>query len=134
MGSGGVAILISDETLKYFNLTHVDTSIDSIVLVTLKHRISEYTVTCFSCYTPPEKSAHGDANDLIYEQLLHMLYHTEDSDLVVGYGDFNAKIGAKHDYIAGCDDMAERHVFDEKTNKQGDDFSGVLIRNQNGCS
>ncbi len=57
--SGGVAILIKDNILQSYKVTVSDKSIDCVLCVELKHKLSEFIFHVFLCYLPLENSVWG---------------------------------------------------------------------------
>ena len=55
------------------------------------------------------------------------VYQCEYCDNIVFTGDLNSRIGMEHDYIAGVDDVCNRHVLDKNKNSHGSALIDFLI-------
>ncbi len=63
---------------------------------------------------------------MLFEHITQLMYEFEDSDFTLIFGDFNARIGDRNDFIAGVDEVPERHNIDDTVNKHGEDFIAFL--------
>ena len=126
VGSGGVAILVNRDILNDYMVTCVDSSYNSVLLIKLKHIKSETCIAFISCYVPPDNSRHGEEAESIFEYLIQLLYTYENCDVTYIFGDFNARLGEKSDYIHGIDEVPERRPIDTETNKQSELFLDFL--------
>ena len=124
VGSGGVAILINKDTLKYFKVVCVDSTYDSVLLVKLNHVESDTNIALISCYVPPDNSRHGLGGKAIFDYLTQLLNSYEECDTTYICDDFNARLGEKADFIQGIDEVTPRESIDTDTNKQCGFFLG----------
>ncbi len=125
-GSGGVAILIKDTILQSYKVTVSDKSIDGVLCVELKQKLSEFIFHVFLCYLPPDNSVWGRDADAFFGHLIAELYLRSYSDCVLVCGDFNSRIGKELDYIDGVDNIGVRSVIDETQNNHGASFLEFL--------
>ena len=65
-GSGGVAILLSDEMLHQYNVNCVNTNYESMMAVQLVDKKSEHIMVLICLYIPPESSSYGWGADVLY--------------------------------------------------------------------
>ena len=54
--SGGVAVLIKDQLLEQYECHVVDKSIDGVIGLQVKNRMTGFVLMLYACYLPPENS------------------------------------------------------------------------------
>jgi hypothetical protein len=118
-GSGGVGILLEDNIFNEYHIKVVDKTVDGIIGLEIKHKLSDFSLLVYSCYLPPENSPHGRDAVGFYSHLLTELYTHEEADGFVVCGDLNSRIGNLNDSITGVDNIPCRKVIDEVVNQHG---------------
>ena len=104
-GSGGTAFLIKKDVLNDYHVSRQDHNVEGILLIKLKHKITEKTITILGVYQPPETSVHCEDPDAFFQHLLGLTYEHVNDDLVVYCGDFNVRTSDRFDYIDDIDDI-----------------------------
>ena len=118
-GSGGVGVLIKSSLFTVFNVKVIDKSLDGVLVLKLSLIESEFSVTLFCCYLPPETSVRGRDSMSFFAHLTSLIYLCMDSDLLLLCGDFNARIGDESDVILSVDTVPGRQCIDSVKNGHG---------------
>ena len=75
VGSGGVAILLSDIFLNEYCVDRVDSSYDGILAVQVKSLLSDECLAFICVYIPPDSSKRGrEESEMIFEHLTQLLF------------------------------------------------------------
>ena len=72
--SGGVAVLVKQTLLIDFNVSILDSTYDGILVLELKHKLTQCTLVVFSVYLPPENSSTHVIASTFFEHLLSNIY------------------------------------------------------------
>jgi len=126
-GSGGVGILLEDNIFNEYHIKVVDKTVDGIIGLEIKHKLSDFSLLVYSCYLPPENSPHGRDAVGFYSHLLTELYTHEEADGFVVCGDLNSRIGNLNDSITGVDNIPCRKVIDEVVILHARHHEGYLL-------
>ena len=127
-GSGGVGLLVKEDLLEDFNVEILDKSYDGILAISIKHKITDYTVNIFIVYLPPERSVHGRDGAAFFNQLIYLTYLHCEYDKFLILGDFNARIGLKPDVDPELDSVPTRKPnVDSVSNQHGDELLDFLL-------
>jgi hypothetical protein len=113
-------MFVKDTLLIQYNCHILDSTIEGLLIIELKHKISNFTVCLYIVYLPPERSNRGRDADTFFNLLLSKVYLYTQSDLSLILGDFNGRIGTKDDFVKDIDDVVERFSIDDISNKHGD--------------
>ena len=124
--SGGIGVLVKDTTLHQFQICGIDKSFDSILVITLKHKVTDFQLTLICVYLPPENSTWGRNSDIFFNHLTSVVYTSQTSDIVLIAGDFNARVGNLQDYINDIDDIPKRKTIDTVKNSHGESLIEFL--------
>lgn len=127
--SGGVAILIKDDTFQEYSIELVCADTDGIIAVKLIHDFTEYETVIVCNYLPPSNSIYGKDPESFYTRLLMLAYECNSVDVLIYCGDFNARIG--HIQDAPYADVPERKIKDKSVNTHGREFLNFL--SDSGC-
>jgi hypothetical protein len=131
-GSGGIGILIRECLFSVYNIHIVDSSYEGILWIKFTHKTSSDVFYSCVCYLPPVESTRDVNVNEFYDTLLCQIHRYGGQSLLYTTGDFNGRIGDKHDYIPGVDDIPVRHVVDFVSNSHGNVLCNFLI-NTNCC-
>ena len=129
-GSGGVGIFIKTNILNEWLFDEIDKSVDGLYITCLTNKITNYKIVLIPCYLPPENSEWGAESEHFFSHLTSILYSIDNVDIVIGGGDFNARISNSLDYILDIDDVPERKVLDFNKNKHGESFLNFLLESK----
>ena len=124
--SGGVGILIKDSVLHQFKICNIDKSVDGILVICLQNKDTDFKITVICVYLPPESSTWGRNSDVFFIHLTSVLYASQESDIVLITGDFNARVGNMSDCINDLDDIPKREILDDVKNSHGDSLIDYL--------
>ena len=97
--SGGVGIFVKDKLLSYFSINIIDRQTDGLLVIELKHKITEFICVIFVCYLSPENSQWDRDASKFFMYVLTTLYLCSYADLIILCGDFNSRIGKEKDYV-----------------------------------
>ena len=89
-GSGGVALLVSKDLIKEYNIAVVSCDIEGIIGIKLYNDCEQIYV--YSVYLPPKFTTRGVNPDAFFGHLLAEVYKYSDYPLFI-LGDLNAKLG-----------------------------------------
>ena len=127
-GSGGVGLFLKNSLLNDWEFNVLDNTIDGLYITTLVNKKTECKIMLVPCYLPPETSNWGNESDVFFNHITSMLYSYEDDiDILIGGGDFNARIGSLDDFLEGSDEINKRKPIDPETNKHGEAFIDFLL-------
>ena len=99
-GSGGVSILLKESFLADYHVDQVDDNHDGILAVQLRNKLCHTCLVFICVYIPPDTSRRGrEEAESIFEHLTQLLFQFEESDHIFLYGDFNARVGDRLDFI-----------------------------------
>ena len=118
-GSGGTAFLLKKELYERYKVTREDMNVDGLIMLRLKHKLSNHTMSILSPDLPPESSTHCDDPDTYFQKLLSFIYEFYDDDVILMCGDYNARVGQKCDYVETIDELPSRSVIDTTCNDHG---------------
>ena len=127
IGSGGVGFLIRSFLLDLFNVTIVDASEESILWIQFTCKTSHAKFNACVCYLPPTGSTRSVDIHEYFDNLLGQVYRYQTGHPFFICGDFNGRIGSSTDYVAGVDEIPDRHVVDFTSNKQGETLIEFLL-------
>jgi len=129
--SGGVALLYKRDLLQYFRFSEICSDVDGILAVNLMSMYSSFQIVIIVVYLPPEQSPWGRDSARYFNELTRLSHEFCNADLLVLLGDFNAKIGEEHDFIAGVDDdIGMRNIISKDKNNHGTSLIEFLIDNR----
>ncbi len=116
---GGVGIFVKQCVAKEFTIKIMDRSFDGILVVELKHKMSDLSIILITCYLPPENSKYGKNAQGFFDHIVNEVYKYGDSDLCILTGDLNARIGKLSDTVENVDFVSKRHIVDNTVNQHG---------------
>ncbi len=127
-GTGGLAFVVKNELLVNYTVKQIYIDRDEVIVLKLVHKLTGFTLMLLGVYLPPETSVYSQDPDQFFESLVSFLYEHCNEDLTVLFGDINARISDKKDYIEGIDDLPPRVDIDEGINDHGKSFLNFLIQ------
>ena len=119
-GSGGVGILIRQNIIENYHVNELDKNVEGILVLELVHKCTSHVIVVGVCYMPPENSNYGRDSQAFYDHLLNVIYQTENADVFMLGGDFNARVGNILDFVLDIDDVPERMAIDMVKNAHGE--------------
>ncbi|CAG2220363.1 unnamed protein product [Mytilus edulis] len=123
-GSGGVAALVKNDLLKYYNVEILNSEVQDILWIKLSN---ENDIICLCvCYLPPENSVYNDSL-VFYTKLLEQVYMYQNIGKLYICGDFNSRCGDAQDFIEGVDNVQIREIVDSVSNRNGDLLIEFLV-------
>ncbi|CAG2195952.1 unnamed protein product [Mytilus edulis] len=123
-GSGGVAVLVKNDLLKYYNVEILNSEVQDILWIKLSN---ENDIICLCvCYLPPENSVYNDSL-VFYTKLLEQVYMYQNIGKLYICGDFNSRCGDAQDFIEGVDNVQIREIVDSVSNRNGDLLIEFLV-------
>ena len=127
--SGGVGFLIREELLNKFDIELINLESVNIMGIKLVNKQTNYKMTVYCVYLPPEGSNYCFDTERMYDELLVQIYNTVNYDMVVILGDFNACTGGLMD-SCDHDEIGIRKNIDNVVNNHGKDLIEFLIESK----
>ena len=131
-GSGGVGILVNRQLFQKFHVEDHYVS-DGIIGLKLTNKITKEIILTYCVYLSPDSSKYGKDNEVKLNNLALDIYGQSESDNVIIFGDFNARLGNRDDTLS-FDGIGPRRILDKISNSQGDkllnfvhDIRGVIV-------
>ena len=125
-GSGGVGIFVKNLILEEY-LVATDCSMEDVIWLKLKHRVSDDKLNICICYIPPDRSSRKCDAEAFFTDLMTKVYEYQNEGDIIICGDFNARCGDESDYIEGVDNVPPREVIDHKLNSYGQLLIDFLV-------
>ena len=125
--SGGMGFFIHEQMLSLYKVQQVAMDTDSMLILHLIHKQSDYSILLIGCYLAPENSVYGRNADSSFDNIMNVMYEYPDVNLTLLMGDLNCRLGKLQDYIVEVDDIPERVPIDETDNAYGQAFQDFLI-------
>ena len=98
----GTAFLVRSDIFEQYHVKREDYGEEGVMLKTLKNKSTDYTISLLGVYVPPEKSLYCDNIDVLYENLVSLIYEKYESDLVLlGGGTSTGCVSARTMYGLG---------------------------------
>lgn len=119
LGSGGVGFLIRDSIFLDFNVEILNSDVEGILWLSLKHKTDILHLKVCDCYLPPINSSRQVDGQQFFDNLLSQIYEFQNHAKIYICGDFNSRCGDLKDFIEGVDMLPCRDVLDFKVNKYG---------------
>ena len=131
-GSGGVAILISNNILNTHKISAVYKGSDGQLAVKLTENESEFKLGIIANYLSPDTYHHGRDPEGFFNTNSVLWSDLQDTDLLIGGGDLNARTNDMLDYIPDLDgnDIPPRYNPDKGKNNHGTLFIDFLKANR----
>jgi len=121
-----VRFLIKNHLVEIFEIGILNKSIEGILWIYMKDRLSNFKINVCVCYLPPENSTRQVEKEYFFDSLLSQVYEYQNDGLFFICGDFNSRCGEEYDYIAGVDDVSVRSVLDFTCNSYCNTFIEFL--------
>ena len=122
-----MCLFVRNEILQFYDVSVINSSIEDILWVQFRNKISSNCVNICVCYLSPEGSSRMVDPIEYFDHLLSQIYiYQEDGPFII-LGDFNARCGNDVDFIEGVDEIVHRDIIDFTKNKYGDYFLDFLI-------
>ena len=128
-GSGGVGFFVRKELNNYYDIEIIDKTTEGILWICVKTKDKQNAVCFYACvcYLPPQESSRMVDPANFLDTLLGQIHMYGLNAPFYVCGDFNSRTSNLDDFIAGIDDIPERHVVDFTQNKYGQHFCEFLI-------
>ena len=127
-GSGGTGLFLNNKLLDVFRVTVLNKEVDGLLILKCTHKLYDYALAVASCYLSPENSPWGRNADEYFGNVVNFIYSSyNEIDCFILCGDFNARIGALHDYIPNIDNISIRKSIDSHVNNHGKSFIDFLL-------
>ena len=127
-GSGGIGLFLNNKLLDVFHVTILNKEVDGLLILKCTHKLYDYALAVASCYLSPENSPWGRNADEYFGNVVNFIYSSyNEIDCFILCGDFNARIGALHDYIPNIDNISIRKSIDSHVNNHGKSFIDFLL-------
>lgn len=115
--SGGVAVLVAEETFQQYSVDVCCCDMDGILGLKLEHIETGYITGIICNYLPPVNSVFGMDPEGFFGRLLQLSYECNNYDMLLYVGDFNARIGQKLDSDSTL--IPDRVAVDKTVNSHG---------------
>ncbi len=129
---GGIGTFVKDDLFNKYNINIIDKSIEGILGLLFKNKLSGFFFIVFNCYLPPISSPYGKNDTHFFSYLISQLYMNNDVDIMFFCGDYNARIGHLKDSIKDIDCVPQRHALDEVLYGHGESLV-IIVKDRKLC-